>query len=268
MKQFIKSLIPPLLLDLYRKCNNLQYGWHGNYHTWEEANEASTGYDSNEILQRVRAALLKVKNGEAIYERDSVIFDEIQYSWPLLAGLMFASAKSGGVLKVLDFGGSLGSTYYQNKKFLDRFDDLSWSIVEQKHFVDVGKVDFEDNRLKFYYDVDSCVEKENPNVLMLSSVLQYIEKPYELLDKLLKYDFEFVIFDRTPFSIENKDVIKLQTVPPSIYTASYPCWFFDQNRLLNYFKNKYKILEIFDALDGKSNEYTFKGFIFERVLNV
>lgn len=264
MKQFIKSLTPHIVLNILKRIRSSKYGWHGNYKSWKEAQNASTGYDSYEIIQKVRSSLLKVKNGKAVYERDSVIFDEIQYSWQLLAGLMFASAKSGGVLKVLDFGGSLASTYFQNKKFLDRLGNVTWSIVEQKHFLDVGRADFEDERLKFYYDVKSCINEEKPNILLLSSVLQYIEKPYELLDELLKNDFEFVIFDRTTFSVENKDIIKHQTVPPSIYTASYPCWFFDQNRLLNYFQNKYKLVEIFDALDGKSNEYKFKGFVLEK----
>lgn len=261
MKQFIKSLIPPILIDIYRKYNQSKYGWQGNYGNWAEAQKASTGYDSDEILQKVRSSLLKVKNGEAVYERDSVIFDEIQYSWPLLAGLMFASAKSRGVLKVLDFGGSLGSTYFQNKKFLDEMDEVSWSVVEQKHFVDVGKQEFEDDRLRFYYDVKSCVEKEKPNVLLLSSVLQYIEKPYELLDDILKYDFEFIIFDRTSFGNANKDLIKLQVVPESIYNASYPCWFFDFNKLISYFEESYKLIEVFDGNDGKNHEYKFKGFV-------
>lgn len=99
MKQFIKSLIPPIMLEAVRKLKNNKYGWHGNYASWQEAKDASSGYDSDEILQKVRNSLLKVKNGEAVYERDSVIFDEIQYSWPLLAGLMYVCAKSGGILE-------------------------------------------------------------------------------------------------------------------------------------------------------------------------
>lgn len=266
MKQYIKRLIPPIVLDVLRKLKSSKYGWRGDYKTWEEARKNSTGYDSDKIIQKVRSSLLKVKKGEAVYERDSVIFDEIHYTWPLLTGLMFAAAKSGGGIKVLDFGGSLGSTYYQNKKFLDRLSNVSWSIVEQKHFVDVGKLDFEDERLKFYYDVKSCIEKEKPNILLLSSVLQYIEKPYELLDELLKYDFEFVIIDRTPFSLDSKEIIKVQVVPPWIYQASYPCWFFDMSKMKNYFiSKKYKIIEIFDALvDGRSDEYAFKGFLMEK----
>jgi putative methyltransferase (TIGR04325 family) len=73
--------------------------------------EASTGYDSEIILEKTRDALLKVKNGEAAYERDSVLFDEIQYAWPLLTSLMWVAAQAKGILNVLDFGGSLGTTY-------------------------------------------------------------------------------------------------------------------------------------------------------------
>jgi len=264
MKQFIKSLTPPILFNTLRKLRNNKYGWKGNYSTWQEAQNDAIGYDDKKILKIVTNSLLKVKNGEAIYERDSVIFDEIQYSWSLLAGLMFCSAKMGGVLKVCDFGGSLGSSYYQNKKFLDSFDDVSWSIVEQKHFVDVGKEKFEDNRLKFFYSVDECKKEENPNVLLLSSVLQYIENPYELLDDILKNDFEFILIDRTPFS-KMDEKITLQIVPPSIYEASYPCRFFDKTKFKEYFlNNNYMVIEEFNALDGDSEEYEFQGMIVEK----
>ena len=227
MKKIIKSLIHFKLIDLYHLYNVKKYGWFGNYKTWEEAENVSTGYDAIEIIHKVRDSTLKVKNGKAIYERDSVIFDEIQYSWPILAGLMFASTIHEGALKVLDFGGSLGTTYFQNKKFLDKLQDVSWNIVEQKQFVDIGKTDFEDKKLKFYYDIESCMKQESPNVLLISSVLQYIKKPYKLLDKLLKNNFETILIDRTSFS-KTKQKIKLQVVPPKIYKASYPCWFFDE----------------------------------------
>lgn len=265
MKSFIKSLIPPIMLDIFNKIKPNKYGWHGNYTLWEEAKASATGYDSEEILKKVRVALLKVKNGEAVYERDSVIFDEVHYSWPLLAGLMYATAISGGGLKVLDFGGSLGTTYFQNKKFLDEFDNLSWSVVEQKHFVDVGRSEFQDERLKFFYDVKSCIEQEKPNVLLLSSVLQYIEEPYELLDDILQYEFKYLIVDRTPFNIHLFDIIKLQKVPTSIYNASYPCWIFFKRKFISFIQSKkYSIQVEFNSTDRENHNFFLKGFIFKR----
>ncbi|MDD3342477.1 MAG: TIGR04325 family methyltransferase [Sulfurospirillaceae bacterium] len=268
MKQFIKSLLPPIVLHVFQKYRKRHYGWFGNYKNWQEAQNASTGYSTDELLQKVRASLLMVKKGEAVYERDSVLFDAIQYSWPLLSALMYAAAQSHGALHVMDFGGSLGSTYFQNKKFLDGLSDVSWNIVEQTHFVDIGRKEFEDDRLKFYDDIRSCVEAKKPNILVLSSVLQYMEKPYAVLDALLKYAFEIIIIDRTPFSVLGDDTIKLQIVPPSIYNASYPCWFFDFNKLTSYFEKQYKLIEVFNAIDGKNQDYEFKGFIMKKIQNV
>lgn len=263
MRKIIRSLTPPILLEIVKEIIGNKYGWKGSYDTWSDAQNIAVGYDDSKILKVVKNSLLKVKNGESVYERDGVIFDEIQYSWPLLAGLMFASKDDG--LRVLDFGGSLGSTYYQSKKFLDKFDNISWNVVEQKHFVDVGKKKFESDVLNFFCYVDECVKKENPKVLLFSSVLQYIEKPYELLDDILKNDFEYILIDRTPFSLKNKDEIKLQVVSPSIYKASYPCWFFDKSKFIQYFLTKgYNLIEEFDANDGQTNEYEFKGMILEK----
>jgi putative methyltransferase (TIGR04325 family) len=178
----------------------------------------------------------KVKEGKAIYERDSILFDKIEYSWPLLSGILLAATVDKGRLSVLDFGGSLGSTYFQNRKFLSFIGDLSWNIMEQPHFVETGRLYFQNEILHFYYDVEECVKKENPNVLILSSVLQYLEKPYDILDKLLSFNFPFIIIDRTPFHYKGYDRITIQRVPRRIYNASYPCWIFDYEKFLNFFR--------------------------------
>ena len=265
LKQFIKSLIPPILFNILRRFKPNKYGWKGSYKAWEEAKKASVGYDSEVILQKVRASLLKVKNREAIYERDSVIFDKIQYSWPLLAGLMYACAKSKGKLRVLDFGGSLGSTYFQNKRFLDELDEVSWSVVEQKHFIDVGKKDFQDSRLKFYYDIETCKKEQNPNILVLSSVLQYIEKPYDLLDKILRDNFEFILLDRTIFSKnKKKDLIAIQYTGDIYGNTAIPCWIFNEYNFEKYFSKNFTLIESFDLKD-EENEYKYeKGFIWQK----
>jgi hypothetical protein len=57
--------------------------------------------------------MLKVKNGDAPYARDAVVFDELVYPFPVLAGLLRARATNKNRLIVLDVGGSLRTTYYQ-----------------------------------------------------------------------------------------------------------------------------------------------------------
>ena len=269
MKKLIKLLAPPIFINVLRSFYADKHGWKGNYSSWKDAKNASTGYDSEKILLSVKNSLLRVKSGEVVHERDSVTFDEIQYSWPLLTGLMLAAAKLNDNLKVLDFGGSLGSSYFQNKKFLTAIEKVSWSIVEQEHFVDVGKQEFENSVLKFYYDPKTCISSEEPNVLVLSSVLQYLQYPYDILEGILRHDFEFIIIDRSPFSVSGDDEVKLQIVPTDIYTASMPCWFFDEAYFVAYFESKgYDIIEKFSAIDGKCDECDFKGMILRNTKSI
>ncbi|GHV55461.1 hypothetical protein FACS1894216_17850 [Synergistales bacterium] len=74
--------------------------WSGDYATWEDALLNSKGYDERSIFEKVLKASISVRDGEAVYERDSVLFDQIEYSWPLLAGLMWGAAihaRGGGM---------------------------------------------------------------------------------------------------------------------------------------------------------------------------
>lgn len=263
LKPLIKQLLPPFLVILIKKIKGNQYGWFGDYKSWEEAKSQTTGYNETKIINKVKESLLKVKNGTAIYERDGVIFDEIQYSWPVLSGLLLAAGTSKGEINVLDFGGSLGSTYFQNKKFLNFMPKLSWNIVEQEEFVRIGKSEFANNILSFYSEINECIKEKNPNVLLLSSVLQYLEKPYNTLNQLLEHRFDFIIMDRTMFTNGGRDVIKIQNVPPSIYEASYPCWMLSENKFIEYISHKgyFKLEEFCSSFENSELGIPFKGFI-------
>jgi putative methyltransferase (TIGR04325 family) len=263
-KEFIKLLAPPLLVQGYRSLRG--NGLSGNYRTWDEAVRASTGYDGEIILEKTKAALLKVKNGEAVYERDSVLFDEIQYAWPLLAGLMWVAAQAKGRLNILDFGGSLGSTYFQNRVFLRCLTDMRWNIVEQPRHVETGKEWFEDDHLKFYRCVEDCLAQTQPNVVVLSGVLQYLERPYGVLRGLLELPCDHMIIDRTPFWDGPTDRLCVQNVPPNIYPASYPSWIFSIQRFRSHLNEGWDIVAEFESLDRLESpiQATWKGMTIVR----
>ena len=119
MRSLIKYLFPPII---YKKIK-LFLGKQGNYFTgeyksWNDALVHCKGYDDEDILNKLLPSAQKVKNGEMEYERDGILFDSIEYSWEVLAGIIWVAARNSGCLCVLDMGGSLGTTYFQNKKFL------------------------------------------------------------------------------------------------------------------------------------------------------
>jgi putative methyltransferase (TIGR04325 family) len=258
---FAKEIAPPILLRIYQNLTGTAV-FSGNYSTWDEARKASGGYDSDVILDKVKDALLKVKNNEAVYERDSVLFDSVQYSWPVLAGLLWIASRNNNRLNLIDFGGSLGSSYFQNRKLLAHLHELKWNIVEQNNFVECGKQYFEDEHLKFYHSINDCLKKQHADTILLSSVIQYLEKPYDLLNDVKRKRFKYIIFDRTAFIDTGDDRIAIQKVPQEIYKASYPSWFFNQVKFLDYFSDEYELIADFESNNRANIPSVFKGYIF------
>lgn len=266
IKALARDWLPPVIVHWIRQNRDNGIYCDGEFDTWEEASAQCTGYNSEVILAKVLDATLKVKRGEAVFERDSVLFDHIEYAWPVLSGLMWATARSSGKLDVLDFGGALGSTYFQNRKFLQSLPDVKWSVVEQVRYVEAGQMHIQDEQLCFYKTITECLRQNKPNVVLLSSVLQYLPYPYVVLSELLSIGADTLIFDRTSFMNETKrEIIKIQHVPNSIYRASYPIRFFDEESLCSYvMKRGYKPIETFELLDKFSSLATWKGYIFTK----
>jgi putative methyltransferase (TIGR04325 family) len=268
IKLLLQEWLPPVLVRILKRINRARFFSYGEFTSWEEAIEASTGYDQPSILAKTREAVMKVKHGEAVYERDSVIFDHVEYSLPVLAGLMLAAGQNKGRLSVLDFGGSLGSSYYQNRKFLDTLPDVQWGIVEQPHYVACGKEYIQDECLRFYNEIEECAAELKPNVILFGSVLQYLSNPYQIIDQLSRIiNTNLLIIDRTPFAEFESDKIGIQKVPSSIYKASYPLWIFSRKCFCEKIADNWQLIEEFDCSQedlGGKNGFTFQGMIFQR----
>lgn len=270
---FIRSKVSMLkenIYPFYRKLTRKtpEYGWSGNYATWQQAKKQCTGYDNHQILEKVKKSVLKVKNGEAVYERDSVLFDKIQYQPELLQAIKQIAIENNNDLNIIDYGGSLGSSYFQYKALLNGTNISSWNVIEQAHFVSCGNEFIADAVLHFYNKIDEAIAAHHSRVLLMSSVLQYLEYPYQFINEILSKNFQYILIDRTAFIIDDKERITIQQVPPAIYPASYPAWFFNETKFLNAFKVKHELLHSFESLiDPKEkidNKLTYrKGFIFK-----
>lgn len=269
-KKQIKRFVPPVVFDYYRNLFMLNTAseilWFGNFKTWQDASQKCLGYDADVILDKTKRSALKVKNGETAFERDSVIFENPEYCWPLVSWLLRISMELKGKLHLIDFGGSLGSTYYQNFTFISEIEDLEWNIIEQKHFVDTGKEFFEDEKLKFWYSLKECLSETKPDLVLFSGVLQYLEEPFSLIEEIKNENFRYIIIDRTGFIDSENHRITVQKVPAAIYPASYPCWFFNEKQFIGHFTDKYLLVGSFNALDSSNIDKSYyKGFIFKNI---
>lgn len=269
MRKFFKDCIPPIVLRAIRQLKADGNIFEGDYACWEQATATSSGYDAEDILDKVLRSTLKVKHGLATAERDSVLFDEIKYDWFVVAGLMWVAARNGGVLNVLDFGGALGSSYFQNRKFLQPLTDVHWNVVEQEHYVEAGRKHIQDDQLRFYKTIEECLTVNQPNVILLSSVLQYLESPADLISVLSKVGAQCLLIDRTPFAMHEKDKLVVQKVPTAIYSASYPMWIFSLSefeKLVN--ENWCQVASTVSpegyARTTKNHEFLFTGMMLEK----
>lgn len=264
----IKGWVPPKLIPLLRKLSGRSLRFSGGYQSWEQAVSNSSGYSHADILKNVATATRQVVRGEAAYERDGFAFAEADYSYPLVAMLMHAALSNGGDLDVVDFGGSLGSTYRQCLPLLGTVDRLRWQVVEQEHFVELGKAEFEDGTLSFHTSLEETAwAAERRQVLLLSSVMQYLRDPDTELRKLLNKRISHVLIDRTPMHSGFGHRLCVQHVPGNLNGGSYPCWVLSKMDLLDLLPSPWRLLTDFPCLDGKWRsddglDFEYRGLCF------
>ena len=254
-----------------KRLTNSRPYFLGPYDSWLDAKKQSRGYDDPAILDKVFFGAINVRFGRIPYERDSVVFQEIQYSWQLLTTLLLSASTNEGNLSVLDFGGGLGTSYFQNIKFLKNLIKVHWGIVEQRNFVEVGKRYMEDNSLKFYLSVDDFLNVDVPQIALFSSVLQYLEFPYDVINSIKKFKPRFIVLDRTIVNATTQDSIYIQQVPDTVYFASYPCRSFSEKNILNSFSPEYSLMVKFESLPFpilSKISSSFSGYILERVIDL
>jgi putative methyltransferase (TIGR04325 family) len=267
LKTIARDWLPPTVHNWARELRGDGIRFEGEFANWEEASEHCTGYDSDNILAKVLAATIKVKQGKAAFERDSVLFYKAEYDWPVVSGLLWSAARNAGRLSVLDFGGSLGSSYFQNRPFLNCLPTIRWSVIEQVHYVEAGRAHVQDQQLRFYTSIEECLNQNQPNAILLSSVLQYLPDFASIFQASLNIGADVVIMDRTIINYSPADRIYVQHVPSSIYAASYPCRSLSEYKLLADAKDRYRLCADFPSLKFPSLESIkseFKGYLLTR----
>lgn len=275
LKYWIALFTPPVIIKIYKKLfynpeivtqPEKKYGWFGKFESFDEVKKEAKGYEDQLIFNKALQSVMAVKKGKASFERDTVLFYKEEFIWPVVTCILHAHSQSKNQLQIIDFGGAFGSTYFQNRKFFSHLDNWKWTVVEQPHFVKTGKEQLQDEHLYFAINLEECYEASKKPILLLSSVLQYIENPYECIKYLLNFDFEHIIIDRNAFLQSEEERITIQKVPPEIYEASYPCYFFSESKFLKAFMEQYYIFAEFpsstdnDGITDDGIRIYWKGF--------
>lgn len=250
LRNYVLSLLPEELRQFLRRKISSRPSFDDSFEDWTTASQASSGYGTEAIVAKVLESTLAVQKGEAVFERDSVAFERADYSWPVLSAILWAAAVNNGVLRVLDFGGSLGSTFFQYSPFLKKIPEVEWSIVEQDSFVEAGNTSLNESKLTFHLNIEDCIRLKNPNFIFFGSSLQYVEDPMSLLQSVANSKAEILLIDRTPATELDHDLYTVQKVPDWIYPASYPARVFSKARLTIALQEHWEVVAEYDWPGG------------------
>lgn len=220
------------------------------YADWQSACADATGYDTSAVIEKTASAAEKVKlsNGR-LFERDGVLFDYPIAPYPFIKSLLCASAKHTDGLTVIDFGGSLGSTYRQCLPFLSHIRILRWNVVELPGLVKVGRSKFENDTLRFFGSLDDASSDRMPDIFIFSGVLQYLDDPYAILEQAKALAPAAILIDRNPCSILDRDAFTLQTVPDRIFSARFPFRIFGHDEINRALTPQYCLSASFETVD-------------------
>ena len=260
LKRFLPPIVVEFLLRLGAGGNKFKYG----YKSWEEAQSLCTGYSSDSITESVVESSRAVRDGIATYERDGVLFDRIQISWPLLASLL-GTPRESDVLRVLDWGGSLGSTYRQNLELINRSGlKVEWTVLEQSHIAEIGNEEFQTDSLRFVSSTDS-ITGSNFDVVIFASSLCYLDSPQDAIREVHKLEPKRVVIDRTPVSKSGKDLIGVQKSGGALYKASYPIHVFAHGSIQQMMRPGFDLVEEWISEFQPDPQAIYKGYVFQNV---
>lgn len=262
-RTMLRDVLPPVLMRLLRRHLQVGIVYRYGYENWREAVKASSGYSADNIIEAVTNSARMVRDGWAAYERDGVVFNQIDYSWPLLASLLLCAADKG-CLRVVDFGGGLGTSYRQNKAFLDILGDrVNWRIVEQRKLVSIGNAEFTSGNLSFHLNLrDACAG--GVDLVLFGSSLCYLDDPFGILSDVIDARPDYIVFDRTPLNSSAENLIAVQIVSSKIYRAKYPIWNFSREKFFQFFSGSYRVMEEWQAQFQTDPKAQMSGVIFRR----
>jgi putative methyltransferase (TIGR04325 family) len=259
LKAAARSVTPPILWESAHRLKSYLQGsrlsrngqFEGPISSWEEAVALSDGWDSPDITTKVLSAALKVRDGLAEFEQDTIVHEKIIYSPTILAFLFLALASQKDRLNIIDLGGSLGSNYFQNRKLLKHITQtrIAWNIIDRPHIVKIGNERFQRSELKFFPGLEAARAglADLPDAFLFSGSLQYFSEPISAINDVITAGAKIIAFDRVLVSPQASHGIYIQhSDREEYYAATFPVWCFSRDALIGHVTSRgFKLVEHF-----------------------
>jgi putative methyltransferase (TIGR04325 family) len=212
--------------------------WEGVYKSFKDAPASGPGFGGEKWIQ---SALEKINAVRQECQKKGTVLPVTQYRESLLPLVAAIVRNASDRVKILDFGGGVGFSFYQVLHCLPCTDNFEFHVVEIDALCEVGKEHFTNEPHIFFHSSLPREEGLTFDIVHMGSSLHYCEQWEELLLHLCRYKPRYFLFTDLPAG----DIPTFVTVQ-SYYTSKIPVWFFN-------------IDEVIEAMNSQKYHLVFKS---------
>ena len=200
--------------------------------SWTDALNIATGYQKQKLIEYY---VENMRSNEPWNKWKLLEKTEAQLSERETVFLTFLMTAISDLKKdkvsILDIGGGNGYFAHLARKMLPRI-QLDWLILESEGCAN-GYKQFESvSDIRWTHELDS---ETRPDITIFSCSLQYLEKPFEVLDRAIAIS-RWLLLMRLPLTDEQINQVTVQKVHYEPHHFSWPCWFFSKEQFLSRIK--------------------------------
>ena len=253
-RTFVKSLIPPILLEARRRLFNSSGTLRRPFEFWDEAMRHCSGYEDPKLIENiVQRNVAEDGPGRLVLtDRDLQIVSAV---------LVAANRSRKTAIHVLDFGGELGSFFRTLVRLAACGPITKWTVIETLAMIEKGRALFAKHGLDFR---DSLKGGDPADIVLASGSLQCVENPRATFEELALAGADQIVLSIVPLIPQPSDVL---TARPRQGGHSYPLWMFSELRFRAMISHRHNIVAEWDVPkedtlhDGTNVRYY--GFLIE-----
>ena len=220
-------MLPPRIKTLFRAIFSFVVGFT-KVDSWETAERKSVGYESTDVLTPLMQGAMETRVSLADSNLATTRYQQIATA--MLFCISETRLQNGKPLSILDFGGGSGDYFYLFQKFVPNI-EFDWTVVETPALAQAMQTKYggENQRVRWVHSLEMTDDKYD--FVLCSGVLQYVERPFEILEAIVKKS-EFVVLNRIPLTNSSENFVALQRILTKKKRGSYPAHFFSERRFL------------------------------------
>ena len=202
--------------------------------SWSDAVAHSSGYQSKKTIDSL---ISSYPINPANLSSHFFIGNRLQQI--ASAFLEGVASSNKNTIRVIDVGGGLGQYFFLLEKLAPSI-QFEWVILETTALCELAKSVAPTKKNIGW--ISSLADTQGTfDIALLSSVIQYVESPFDLLDDLMKVA-KFLILNRLPLTSSRNQKICIQR--PGFFESkgSYPVHILSEDKVIAYFEARGKIL--------------------------